>query len=130
MTDMTSFRQLVLEAGPDGRSRFREEAVPLAEAKPGLMLSALQPVAGLLMRQSPPGYFMDFHVSGQPQWTFVLSGALEIGLQDGTSRVLRAGDHLYATDTLPPGAVFDPRVHGHTARTVGEGPVVAVLVRA
>jgi len=129
MSDTPAIIQTVLEAGPDGRSRFREEAVALKETKPMLFLSAPMPGGSVMLRESPPGYRMDFHPSASPQWTFMLSGALEIGLPDGTSRVFRSGDILYATDMAPSGAPFDPRVHGHSSRTVGEEPVVAVLVR-
>ncbi|QDL39844.1 cupin domain-containing protein [Rhodoferax sediminis] len=127
--DTPTFTKVILEAGPDGRSRFREEVISLAETKPRLYLSTMIPSVGLILRQSPPGYRMDFHVTSQPQWTFVLSGTLEIGLQDGTCRVFRAGDILYAEDTLPPGATFDPKVHGHNSRQLGDEPVVTVLVR-
>lgn len=130
MSDTPAFTQVILETGPDGRSRFREEVVALKEAKPMLYLSAALPGGSVMLRQSPPGYSMDFHPTVSPQWTFVLSGALEIGLQDGTRRVFRAGDVLYSTDTMPAGVSFDPKVHGHDSRTIGDEPVVAVLVRA
>jgi hypothetical protein len=58
-----------------------------------------------------------------------LSGALQIGLPDGTKRVFRAGDVLYSTDITPAGVTFDAKVHGHDSRVVSEEPVVAVLVR-
>jgi hypothetical protein len=129
MSDTPAFTQVILETGPDGRSRFRDELVPLKEAKPMLFLSAAMPGGSVMLRSSPRGYKMDFHPSVSPQWTVILSGALEIGLPDGTSRVFRAGDILYATDTTPSGVTFDPKVHGHNSRTVGDEPVVAVLVR-
>jgi hypothetical protein len=129
MSGTPVFTQVILEAGPDGRSRFREVVVPLEEAKPKLFLSSAMPGGSVVLRESPPGYTMDFHASVSSQWTFVLSGALEIGLPDGTCRIFRAGDVLYATDVTPPGRVFDPKVHGHNSRTVGDEPVVAVLVR-
>lgn len=130
MNSIPTITKVILEARPDGRSRFREEAVSLNEAKPLLFLSALMPGGDVQLRLSPPGYAMDFHPTSTPQWTFVLSGALEIGLPDGTSRVFRTGDLLYSTDTVPPGTTFDPKVHGHNSRTVGDEPLVTVLVRS
>jgi hypothetical protein len=130
VADATAFTKVILECGPDGRSRFREETVPLEEAKPALFLSARMAGGEVQLRQSPPDYRMDFHPTITPQWTFVLSGALEIGLPDGTARVFRAGDILYSTDTVPAGVTFDAKVHGHNSRTVGDEPVVAVLVRS
>ena len=125
----STFTKITLETGPDGRSRFREEELPLSEVKPLLFLTQALPGGAVQIRVSPQGYSMDFHSSASPQWTFVLSGALEIGLPDGTSRVFRAGDCLHSTDVLPPGVTFDPKVHGHNSRQVGGEPLVTALVR-
>lgn len=124
-----TFTKVILDMGPDGRSRFREETVSLTERKPGLFLSEALSGGAVTMRVSPVGYTMDFHMTSAPQWTFVLSGLLQIGLQDGTSRVFGPGDHLYAIDILPPGVTFDPKLHGHDSRQVGDEPVVTALVR-
>lgn len=130
MINAPTMTYTILETGPDGRSRFRDEVIGLREPKPMLLLS--EPMAGgnVMLRQSPPGYSMDFHPTVSPQWTFMLGGALEIGLTDGTKRVFRTGDVLFSTDMTPAGVTFDPRIHGHDSRTVGDEPVVAVLVRA
>lgn len=101
----------------------------LNEAKPGLFLSEPLPGGKVQLRESPVGYAMDFHPTVNPQWTFVLRGALEIGLTDGTSRVFRAGDYFYSKDTVPAGVTFDPAVHGHNSRQVGDEPLVTALVR-
>jgi hypothetical protein len=129
MKNTATLTTVILETGPDGRARFREEAVALAEVKPQLYLSTPLPGQSVQLRQSPPGYTIDFHCTVNPQWTFVLSGAIEIGLPDGTSRVFRAGDFFHAQDSLPAGAVFDPSVHGHCSRQVGDEPVVTAMVR-
>jgi hypothetical protein len=130
MTTIPTLTRVILETGSDGRSRFREEKLPLHEAQPLLFLSAQMPGGSVQLRNSPPGYRMDFHPTVSPQWTFVLSGGLEIGLPDGTSRIFRAGDILYSTDMAPTDVPFDPKVHGHNSRQVGAEPVVAVLVRS
>ncbi len=54
---------------------------------------------------------------------------MEIGLQDGTIRVFSRGDHFYSADTLPTGATFDAKVHGHWSRQLGEEPLVTLFVR-
>ena len=127
---MTPLTQVLLETGADGRARFREQAIALTEGKPQARLSPLMPSGGLQWRQSPVGFRSDIHCTENPQWLFVLKGAMEIGLQDGTSRVFRAGDHFYSADTLPAGAVFDAKLHGHWSRQVGEEPLVTLFVRA
>jgi hypothetical protein len=60
---------------------------------------------------------------------FILSGFMEIGLQDGSSWVFGPGEHFYSEDLLPPGASFDPQVHGHWSRQVGQHPLVTLFVR-
>jgi hypothetical protein len=55
---------------------------------------------------------------------------MEIGLQDGSSKVFGPGAHFFSADLLPEGVVFDPAVHGHWSRQVGEQALVTVFVRA
>jgi hypothetical protein len=43
--------------------------------------------------------------------------------------VFRPGQHFYSADTLPPGAAFDPQVHGHWSRQVGDEPLQTLFVR-
>lgn len=126
---MTTFTKLILETGADGRARFREESVALGEGSPQSLLSPLMASGGYQLRHSPVGFRSQFHCTTSPQWVFILSGVMEIGLQDGSSRVFRAGEHFYSTDTLPPAASFDPAVHGHWSRQVGSSPLVTLFVR-
>ena len=123
------FTQVILETGPDGRARFREQAIALTEGKPMARLSPLMPSGGLQLRMSPVGFRSDFHCTENPQWLFVLGGQMEIGLQDGTSRIFGPGQHFYSADTLPAGATFDPKLHGHSSRQVGPDPLVTAFVR-
>ncbi len=124
------FTKVVLETGPDGRARFRNEALSLTEGKPAARLSPLMPSGGLQLRMSPVGFRSEFHCTETPQWLFVLSGQMEIGLQDGSTRVFGAGQHFFSADTLPAGALFDPRLHGHWSRQLGPDPLVTAFVRA
>lgn len=126
---MTHFTKVVLFTDSDGRARFREEQVPLSEGTPQACFSALMPSGGLQLRESPVGFRSSFHCTGAPQWVFILRGKMEIGLQDGSSRVFGPGDHFYSADTLPEGATFDPAVHGHWSRQVGPEPLVTLFVR-
>ena len=87
------------------------------------------PATGLQLRQSPVGFRSQWHCTPKPQWLFVLGGAMEIGLQDGSSRIFKAGEHFFSADTLPDGATFDPAVHGHWSRQVGDEPLVTAFVK-
>jgi hypothetical protein len=126
---MTVFNKVVLYTGADGRARFRDEPIELAEGTPQAMLSALFPSGGLQLRHSPVGFRSQFHCSTHTQWVFILGGQMEIGLQDGSSRVFGPGEHFYSADLLPEGASFDASVHGHWSRQAGPDPLVTVFVR-
>lgn len=126
---MIPFTQVALFTDTDGRARFREETLLLNEGTPSARLSTLFPATGLQLRQSPVGFRSTFHCTDAPQWLFVLSGQMEIGLQDGSSRTFGPGEHFYSADTLPAGATFDAAVHGHWSRQVGDVPLVTAFVK-
>jgi hypothetical protein len=127
---MTTFTKVSLYTDPvDGRAKFRESAIALPEGNPTSQLSALMPSGGLQLRMSPVGFRSQFHCSVNPQWVFILSGVMEIGLQDGSSRTFTAGEHFYSEDFLPAGATFDATIHGHWSRQVGSSPLVTAFVR-
>ena len=126
---MASFTKVILFTDTDGRARFRDEALELSEGTPQSCLSALLPSGGYQLRPSPVGFRSSFHCTGTPQWVFILGGKMEIGLQDGSSRVFGPGEHFYSADTLPNGASFDAKVHGHWSRQVGDEALVTLFVR-
>ena len=123
------FTKVILFTDSDGRARFREEVVPLDQGKPQALLSAVLPAAGVQLRHSPVGFRSEFHCSSHTQWVFILGGAMEIGLQDGSARIFRPGEHFYSADLLPEGASFDARLHGHRSAQVGPDPLVTAFVR-
>lgn len=127
---MSGFTKVVLSTEADGRARFRDEPVALDEGSPQSRLSRLFASGGYQLRESPVGFRSDFHCTTSPQWVFILQGAMEIGLQGGVSRVFGPGQHFFSADLLPAGAVFDPGVHGHWSRQVGDQPLVTLFVRA
>ena len=124
-----TFVKTILFTDTDGRARWREEAIALTEGKPQARLSPLMPSGGCQLRHSPVGFRSDFHCTETPQWAFILGGRMEIGLQDGSSRVFGPGEHFYSDDRLPAGARFDAAVHGHWSRQLGDEPLVTLFVR-
>jgi hypothetical protein len=126
---MSSFTKVTLYTASDGRARFREEQLALSEGTPQSALSALFASGGYQLRMSPVGFRSQFHCTGAPQWCFILKGRMEIGLQDGSSRIFGPGEHFYSADVLPQGATFDPAIHGHWSRQVGEEPLQTLFVR-
>ncbi len=129
MSTPATFTQVTLFTDIDGRARFREYEITLNEGTPAAMLSPLMASGGVQLRHSPVGFRSAFHCTTTPQWVFILSGRMEIGLRDGSSRVFEAGQHFYSTDTVPAGAAFDAAVHGHWSRQLGDEPLVTLFVR-
>lgn len=126
---MPQFNKIELFTDHDGRARFRESNVELDQGNAAASLSSLLPTEGMQLRQSPIGFRSNFHCTVTPQWLFVLRGQMEIGLQDGSSRIFKPGDHFYSNDTLPVGATFDPAVHGHWSRQIGDQVLETLFVR-
>ena len=126
---MTTFGKVILFTDRDGRAKFREEDVPLPEGNPQAMLSALLPSSGYQLRHSPVGFRSQWHCTPKPQWVFILGGEMQIGLQDGTTRLFRPGDHFFSADTLPEGATFDPKLHGHWSAQRGAHALVTLFLK-
>ena len=124
-----SFTKVVLYTDRDGRAKFREEKLPLSEGTPQARLSAVLAASGYQLRHSPLGFRSEFHCTPKPQWVFILGGEMQIGLQDGSSRVFRPGDHFFSADVLPEGASFDPKVHGHWSAQRGPAPLVTLFLK-
>ena len=124
-----TFNKVVLYTDRDGRAKWREEAIALPEGSPQAMLSKVMASAGYQLRHSPVGFRSQWHCTPQPQWVFILGGEMEIGLQDGRSRLFRPGEHFFSADTLPAGATFDAKVHGHWSAQRGPDPLVTLFVK-
>jgi hypothetical protein len=129
MMDTPLFSRVELFTDTDGQARFRETSVPLSEGTSAAALSHLMPCAAMQLRQSPVGFRSEFHCTVHPQWVFILSGRMRIGLQDGSSRVFGPGEHFFSADVLPEGASFDARVHGHWSAQEGDEPLRTLFVR-
>ncbi len=126
---LSTFTKVILYTDTDGRAKFRQEEIVLSEGTPQSMLSKLLPSSGYQMRHSPVGFRSAFHCTTITQFVFILSGEMEIGLQDGTLRSFKPGEHFYSADLLPEGTAFDASIHGHWSRQVGNIPLVTLFVR-
>jgi len=124
-----TFIKVTLFTDRDGRARFREEPLALGEGTPQAMLSKILPSSGLQLRHSPVGFRSQWHCTPAPQWVFILGGEMEIGLQDGSSRVFGPGQHFYSADTLPEAKTFDAKIHGHWSAQRGKDPLITLFVK-
>ena len=127
---MNTFLKTILFTDTDGYAKFKTEQVPLDQGTPQSRLSSLFASGGYQLRTSPVGFRSEFHCTGTPQWVFILSGQMEIGIQGGVSRTFKPGEHFYSADLLPEGATFDPAIHGHWSRQVGDEPLVTLFLRS
>lgn len=126
---MTTFTKVILFTDHDGRAKFRDEVIDLPSGTPQSMLSAEFPATSYQLRHSPLGFRSQWHCTPKPQWVFILGGQMEIGLQDGSSKIFAAGAHFFSADTLPDGATFDAAVHGHWSRQAGDAPLVTLFLK-
>lgn len=116
---MPVLHQIVLFTDSDGHARFRDEPIPPSERRPAARLSPLLASGGYQLRESPVGFRSEFHCAGAPPWLFLQRGQLEIGLQEGSTRVFGPGQHFCSADALPGRATFDPALHGHRSQQMG-----------
>ena len=123
------FKKTILFTNPQGFAEFRQEDIDLDQGTEQARLSSLMQSSGYQLRTSPVGFKSDFHVTTTPQWVFILSGQMQIGLQDGSSKTFQPGEHFYSADLLPTGSVFNPQIHGHWSRQIGDIPLVTLFVR-
>ena len=103
-----------LYTGDDGQSHM-EELDPASHPD----LTSMQDATGIQFRVTEAGRFSDWHNAPRRQYIIVLSGEMEIGLDDGTLRTFGPGDVLLAEDLTG---------QGHTTRAVGESDRVAATV--
>ena len=106
---------LRLYSGDDGQSHFEELRPPMGPVEE----SPMQAATGITFRSSEPGEFIDFHVAPRRQYVITLAGYVEIGLGDGTLKVLGPGDVMLAEDLTG---------KGHTTRIVGSETRLSVAV--
>ena len=102
-----------LYTGDDGQAHFEDLNVPAGEME----TVALKPGADMTFRRVPDGSFSDWHNAPRLQYVIVLSGQMEIGIGDGTKRMLNPGDILQVEDLTG---------QGHTTRALGNRVAASV----
>jgi len=103
-----------LYTGSDGQSHIEEQTI---EAHP--ILAEARPTVHIQFREIPAGTFMDWHPAPRRQYVIVLSGQLEVGFKDGTTRRMNPGDATLAEDITGP---------GHTTKVTSASPAVVAVV--
>jgi hypothetical protein len=93
-----------------GESHFRDIEIEWVEESRGSRLSKRFPASGIIFRQVPPTYDLDWHPAPRRQYIINLDAGVQITASDGESRVIGAGEVLLVEDTTG---------KGHLSQAVG-----------
>ena len=92
-----------LYADANGESHFRDIEVEWVEETRSGKLSKRFPATGIIFRQVPPTYDLDWHPAPRRQYIINLDAGVQITASDGESRVIGAGEVLLVEDTTGKG---------------------------
>ncbi len=99
-----------LYTDPSGESHFRDIQIDWVEETRAGKLSKRFPATGIIFRQVPPTYDLDWHTAPRRQYIINLDAGVRITASDGESRVIGAGEVLLVEDTTG---------KGHLSKAVG-----------
>ena len=88
-----------LYADDKGESHFENVEVAFTEATRGGRLSARLPAPGIIFREVPPDYDLDWHPAPRRQYIINLDAGVQITASDGETRRIGAGEVLLVEDT-------------------------------
>jgi len=104
--------------GEDGKSHFEDIHLSFDAYTGGRERTALQGAKGVRFARWPAGFFLDWHNAPRRQYVIILSGQIEVGVEEETKR-LQAGDVALEEDLTG---------QGHTARIVGDQPLLYAVI--
>jgi hypothetical protein len=88
-----------LYADDKGESHFEDVEVQYTEATRGGRLSPRLPATGIIFREVPADYDLDWHPAPRRQYIINLDAGVEITASDGEKRRIGAGEVLLVEDT-------------------------------
>ncbi len=86
-----------------GETHFRDIEIEWVEETRSGKLSQRFPASGIIFREVPPTYDLDWHPAPRRQYIINLDAEAEITASDGESRVIGAGEVLLVEDTTGKG---------------------------
>ena len=86
-----------------GETHFRDIVVEWVEETRSGKLSERLPATGIIFRQVPPTYDLDWHPAPRRQYIINLDAGVQITASDGESRVIGAGEVVLVEDTTGKG---------------------------
>jgi len=99
-----------LYADADGETHFGDIEVEWVEETRSGRLSRRFPATGIIFRQVPATYDLDWHPAPRRQYIVNLDGAVKITAGDGEARVIGPGEVILVEDT---------KGKGHLSQAVG-----------
>ncbi len=81
-----------------GESHFQDAEIEYIETTRAGRLSARLPTTGIIFREVPPTYDLDWHPAPRRQYIINLDNGVQITASDGESRVIGAGEVLLVED--------------------------------
>jgi hypothetical protein len=82
----------------NGISHWRDIEVEWASDGPAGKLSKRLPATGIIFRQVPPTYDLDWHPAPRRQYIINLDGGVQITASDGEARIINAGEVVLVED--------------------------------
>jgi hypothetical protein len=82
-----------------GESHFEDVEIPYVESSRSGRVSARLPATGIIFREVPPDYDLDWHPAPRRQYIINLDAGVQITASDGESRCIGAGEVLLVEDT-------------------------------
>jgi hypothetical protein len=83
----------------DGETHFEDVDIPLQGSGQIGRLSQLQPVTGLIFRETPGDYDYAWHNAPRRQYVIILQGEVDFTVSDGEQRRFGGGDVVLLEDT-------------------------------
>ncbi|HEV8440810.1 MAG TPA: hypothetical protein VGT40_22205 [Methylomirabilota bacterium] len=93
-----------------GESHFADVEVEFTESTRAGRLSARLPATGIIFREVPPDYDLDWHPAPRRQYIVNLDAGVELTASDGEKRRIGAGEIILVEDTWG---------KGHLSKAVG-----------
>ena len=88
-----------LYADASGESHFQDVEVEFTESTRSGGLSKRLPATGIIFREVPPDYDLDWHPAPRRQYIINLDGGVQLTASDGETRRIGAGEVILVEDT-------------------------------
>ena len=82
----------------DGETHWEDVEVEFAEASRAGRLSKRIPATGIIFREVPPDYDLDWHPAPRRQYIINLVGGVQLTASDGEARIIDAGEVILVED--------------------------------